>query len=133
MAPEQIGRGVEVLEREAPRCEGGRPRAQAVRLGGVVDERRSAPEQAARQRASRRTPAGSERPRRSRATSGAGDWTPVLSAGELGAVVERGPTPRPGRARRGPGVEVDADELGDVDALAGAERPAKAAEHVGRW
>ncbi|WP_437307230.1 hypothetical protein [Sorangium sp. So ce388] len=28
--------------------------------------------------------AGAERPRRSRATSGAGDWTPVLSAASSG-------------------------------------------------
>ncbi|XYH93685.1 hypothetical protein ACMHYB_38380 [Sorangium sp. So ce1128] len=50
-------------------------------------------------RVTKRTLASAERPRRSRAGSGAGDRTPVLSAGEL---LERGLAPRPGRTAERP-------------------------------
>ncbi|WP_437726733.1 hypothetical protein [Sorangium sp. So ce861] len=74
----------------------------------------------------------------SRATSGAGDWTPVLSVGELGAVAvhlvelghiagcssSAGSTPRPGAAA---GVEVDAGGVG------AAVRVSRATSGAGDW
>ncbi|WP_437759391.1 hypothetical protein [Sorangium sp. So ce1389] len=59
-----------------------------------------------------------------RATSGAGDWTPVLSAGELragaGELLEGGlDVAAPGQLRSGRGVGEDTGELGAAAQLEG--------------
>ncbi|XXY45012.1 hypothetical protein WME91_33930 [Sorangium sp. So ce269] len=68
------------------------------------------------------------------ATSGAGDWTPVLRAGELragaGELPERGLEPQP---LVDPGAAAGAGELGDVGPLAERGAAAQVEGHVGRW
>ncbi|WP_437307075.1 hypothetical protein [Sorangium sp. So ce388] len=91
--------------------------------------------------------AGAERPRRSRDTSGGGDWTPVLSAGEHGTVAvhlvglghlagevrERGPVSRPGQARSGCGSRSPPVSSGPSMPWPARSGPRRSRGHVGRW